>query len=249
MRSTTYVLRNLMLAWFAATLFTSTAAGAIVVYDLRVDFSNSSNPNGTWKYLKGNTPLNHFTPVAQPGLAPAAANGYWGETSSSNNSAILLTTADGSTTGLWNDNDFLIGEVLVRTTDPASGASMIVAWTAPSNGSLTYSGGFWNANAPLGPGNNSFTLSLNAGPALESGAAFAPGHSNGYGMVNGLTPINVIAGDVLALEFNPVAGFPGSLSGVSFTIDFTPIPEPSSLLLLGAGLACCATIAWRRRAA
>src|SRR6185503_15722118 len=136
------------------------SAHAVIVYDLRIVFSNTNNPNFTWKYFKGNVPLTHFTPVTNATLASAAANGYWGDTSSSNNSAIMLTTANGSATGLWADSDFLVGEVLVRTTDP-TGDPMNVTWTAPSNGSFTYSGFFWFANAPLGPGSNSFTLSLN----------------------------------------------------------------------------------------
>lgn len=67
-------------------------------------------------------------------------------------------------------------------------------------------------------------------------------------MVNGLTPTAVVAGDVLTLQLDPLPGPPfGSLAGISFTIDFTPIPEPGTLgmgCLAGAGLFM---VAWRRR--
>jgi hypothetical protein len=234
----------------ATTAFAGRASAVIVVYDLRVDFSNANNPNGPWEYLKGNVPLTHFTPVTQPALPLAAANGYWGDTASSNNSAIMLTTASGSATGLWTDNDFLVDDVLIRTTDPGTGAPMIVTWTAPSAGSFTYSGMLWNANAPLGPGGTSYAMTLNAGPALESGTALLGNdRNNGIGMVNGLIPVNVLAGDVVALEFNPAPGPPfGSLAGMTFTIDFTPVPEPSSLVLVGLGLLSVAACAWRGRA-
>jgi hypothetical protein len=110
---------------------------------------------------------------------------------------------------------------------------MIITWTAPSAGSFTYSGMLWNANAPLGPFGTSYTMSLNNGPALESGTALLGNdRNNGIGMVNGLIPVNVLPGDVVALEFNPAAGPPtGALAGITFTIDFTPVPEPSSVVL------------------
>jgi hypothetical protein len=233
----------------ATTTFAGRASAVIVVYDLRLDFSNANNPNGPWEYLKGNVPLTHFSPVTQPALPAAAANGYWGDTSSSNNSAIMLTTAGGSATGLWTDNDFLKDDVLVRTTDPSTGAPMIITWTAPSAGSFTYSGMLWNANAPLGPGATSYAMTLNAGPALESGTAM-PGNdrTNGISMLNGLIPVNVLPGDVVALEFNPAPGPPfGSLAGITFTIDFTPVPEPSSLALASLGLFAMTGYALRRR--
>jgi hypothetical protein len=249
MKATTSTLGGLLLAFLSMAILANPASGVIVVYDLRLDFSNANNPNTPWEYLKGNVPLTHFTPVTNPILATAVANGYWGDTASSDNSAIMLTTADGSTTGLWNDNDFTDTQVLVRTTDPLSGGPMIITWTAPTNGTFTYSGEFWNANAPLGPGGNSFTLSLNNAPPLEIGSA-STGQSRptGYAMVNGLTPTNVIAGDVLALEMNPLPGPPfGSLSGVTFTIDFTPVPEPSALVLAAIGMFGLVVRAGRRR--
>lgn len=248
MKATTGTIGGLLWVLFSLAIFAHPAS-AVIVYDLRIDFSNASNPNATWQYLKGNVPLTHFTPVTQPALPLAAASGYWGDTSSSTNSSIMLTTANGSATGLWSDNDFLVGEVLVRTTDPSTGAPMIVTWTAPSNGSFTYSGFFWYANAPLGPGGNSFTLSLNAGPTMEAGtASLGQDRTNVYAMVNGLTPTSVLASDVLALQMNALVGPPtGSLAGVSLTIDFTPAPEPSSFALAALGLFGLAGQLWRRR--
>lgn len=239
---------GLLLILAAAPMCATPTQAAIVVYDLRVDFSNTSNPNGPWQYLKGITPLTHFTPVTQPSLPAAAANGYWGDTASSNNSAIMLTTAKGSATGFFSDNDFLQGEVLVRTTDP-NGAPMNVTWTAPTAGTFTYSGFLWFANGPLGPGGNSFTLKLNNGPTMETGSAtIGQDRNNVSGMVNGLTPTAVLPGDVLTLQIDPLPGPPfGSLAGVSFTIDFTPVPEPGTLTLATLAGVALVFVAWRRR--
>ena len=222
-------------------------ARAITVYDNDLDFSDTNNPSGTWSYLQGNTLLTHFTPVPLPSLAVASTNGYWGTSSSSLSSAILRTTANGSSTGLWSDSDFLAGDMLVRTPDPQTGGPTVLAWTAPSAGTLTYSGLVWYADAASGPWSNDFTLALNAGPALEAGTAGIGFDRNNFAnLVNGMLPIGVNAGDVLALELTPSVGMPtGSLAGVIWTIDFQPIPEPSSVVLLALG--SLGMIAWRRR--
>lgn len=241
----------LLLLVFVMVVGCCNAAQAIIVYDLRWDFSNTSNPNGTWSYWKGNTPLTHYTPVPGP-LAPAVAGGYWGDAPASLNGAIMLSTANGSAAPPWSDNDFVANHVLVRTTDPSTGGATNVRWTAPSAGTFTYSGGVWYANPQAGPFGNSFSLSLNNGPLMESGTAgIGNDFNNGIGMVNGMFPTNVNAGDVLTLELvpHPLAQS-GSLAGVSFTIDFLPVPEPSGLVLMVAGLGSMLTLlACKRRVA
>ena len=226
-----------ILVLLAAIMLSSPASSAIIVYDNDLDFSDANNPNGTWSYLQGNATLPHFTPVPQPQLALAVANGYWGASSTSLNTSIMRATANGSVTGLWSDNDFLSGDMLIRTTDPSTGGPTILAWTAPSNGTFTYNGSIWYADAPSGPGGTDFSLALNAGPALEFGTVtLAQNRPNAVSMVNGFTPVNVLAGDVVALEMSPTPGPPfGRLTGVIFTIDFVPVPEPSSLVLLSLG--------------
>jgi hypothetical protein len=244
-------LRALVLVALGILLLSSSAQAVIVVYDLRLDFSDAVNPNGTWAYLQGATPLPHFSSVPQPNLAPAAANGYWGASSSNFNSLILKTTANGSSAPPFSDNDFLANHVLVRTTDPASGGPMIVTWTAPSAGSFTYSGDVWYAGTPLGPGSNDFLLTLNNGPAMESGTAgIGQDESNPVTMVNGLTPTIVNPGDVLALKIGPSIGFPfGSLAGIGLVVDFTPAPEPSTLVLGGMGTLGLMIVVHKRRRA
>lgn len=221
---------------------------AIIVYDNDLDFSDTTNPNGTWSYQQGNALLTHFTPLPQAPLNTAAANGYWGTSSSSVNGAILRTTANGSSTGLWNDLDFLAGDVLVRTTDPMTGAPATLTWTAPQAGSLTYAGLVWYAGAPQGPWSNDFTLTFNAGPVLESGSAgLGINRQSSYNLVGGMLPISVSAGDTLSLELTPSIGMPtGSWAGVIWTIDFQPVPEPSGLVLGLIGTICLGVVFWRR---
>lgn len=232
---------------FLMLVMLASPARAVVVYDLVTDFSNASNPNGTWTYLKGNVLLGQFSPV--PGtLSIAAANGYWGSAPSDLSGAVLQTTANGSTTSLWSDNDFLSGDVLVST----GGSPVDLTWTAPSNGTFTYSGSFWYADAPSGPGFNDFVLSLNAGPTLESGSAgLGQDRPNAVNFVNGSTAINVSAGDIFRLSISPSITAPfGSLAGASLTIDFLPaavVPEPDSATMMAVGGTAMLLLARGRR--
>lgn len=72
---------------------------------------------------------------------------------------------------------------------------------------------------------------------MESGTvSLGNNFGNGVGMVNGLTPTFVNAGDVLTLELVPSQLSPvGTLAGVTFTIDFLPVPEPSATVMLLVG--------------
>lgn len=228
-------------------LFAAPAHGAIVVYDLGLDFSDTLNPNGVWSFTQGNTLLTHFTPVPTS-LAPAVANGYWGTDASNLNSSVMLSTAGGSAAPPLTDFDFIAGEVLVGTTDASTGGPVDIHWTAPSNGTFTYSGWVWYADPTAGPFGNSFNLALNNGPSIEFLTASLGQHFfNSVPMLNGLVPIPVTAGDVLTLTVAPLVPAPTPLiGGVSWTIDFTPVPEPSSWLLMVAALVA---IAMQRRPA
>ena len=230
------------------TMFAAPARAIIVVYDLKLDFSNANNPSGTWAYYQGNTLLTHYTPVPTP-LSAAVANGYWGVGPTNLNSSIMRATANGSTAPGWTDNDFLAGDMLVRTTDPSTGGPVNITWTAPSNGYFTYSGEIWYANPQAGPFGNDFLLSLNAGPAMESGSAsLGQDLPNGVSFVNGLLPTNVLAGDVLKLQLSPTVLSPvGTLAGVNFVIDFVPAPEPATGMLLAIGGAALLMWGWRRK--
>ena len=231
----------------AATFFAAPAKGAIVVYDLGLDFSNSLNPNGVWSFSQGNTVLTHFTTVPTS-LAPAVANGYWGTNAFNLNSSVMLSTADGSAAPPLSNLDFIAGEVLVGTTDASTGGPVDIHWTAPSNGTFTYSGWAWYADPTAGPFGNSFDISINNGPSIEFLTASLGQHFfNSVPMQNGLVPMSVTAGDVVTLTVSPLVPAPTPLiGGVSWTIDFTSVPEPSSWLLMGLGLIAVASRRSRR---
>jgi hypothetical protein len=240
--------RLFCLSVVAVYLLAAPAQAAVVVYDLGLDFSNALNPNGVWSFTQGNTLLTHYTPVPTS-LAPALANGYWGTNAANLNSSVMLSTAGGSAAPPLTNFDFIAGEVLVGTTDASTGGPVDINWTAPSNGTFTYSGWVWYADPTAGPFGNSFNISLNNGPSMEFlTASIGQNFFNSVAMVNGLTPTTVNAGDVVKLTVSPLVPAPTPLSGgVSWTIDFTPVPEPSAWLLMGVGLLAVAGRCVRRR--
>ena len=224
----------------AVSLLAAPAQAVVVVYDLGLDYSDTLNPNGVWSFTKGNTLLTHYTPVPTS-LAPAVANGYWGTSASDLNSSVMLSTAGGSAVPPLTNFDFPAGEVLVGTTDANTGGPVDINWTAPSNGTFTYSGWVWYADPTAGPFGNNFNMSLNNGPSMEFlTAGIGQNFVNSVAMVNGLIPTTVNAGDIVKLTVSPVVPVLTPLiGGVSWTIDFTPAPEPSSWLLAvigGAGI-------------
>jgi hypothetical protein len=92
-------------------------------------------------------------------------------------------------------------------------------------------------------------MSLNNGPSMEFlTASIGQNFVNSVAMVNGLMPTTVNAGDVVKLTVSPLVPAPTPLiGGVSWTIDFTPVPEPSTLLLMGLGLLAVAWFGVLRR--
>lgn len=97
-------------------------------------------------------------------LNPAAANGYFGVASNfSSVPFILETSQDGASTSPYTDDDFLAGDIIAHSTSPGGGAPLFIDWTAPADGTITYSGEVWYAHSPVTRSNDYF-LTLDADP-------------------------------------------------------------------------------------
>jgi hypothetical protein len=264
MKRSNLVLAALVLLVLAALVLLFGGVGrawaGFIVYDLASDWSDTANPNGTWSYRQGSSPLPevpNFTfgdsvnfPKTQPAWAPSNNPGDFLP-------AVFKARSVPSFTGV----DWKVGDVVVHTTDwangPSSGPANIL-WTSPNAGTVTISGSVWQA-ASLPDRDNSWSLFVN-GNLISSGASIDTGgpdrahpflFSNGTGGTAALTQ-NVAAGSTIELKIAKTAGSEGGyFVGVNFTITEATsppaVPEPASLTFLGFVLACLAGCGWRRR--
>ena len=231
-------------------VFGALASQAAIIYDLRSSFSNTANPNGTFSYVQGTTPLpQHPQPTDGNTLNPAAANGYFGVVNNFSAAPIILQVSqNGNSTSPYSNNDFLTGDIIGASTNPGAGAPFFIDWTAPVAGTITYSGSVWYAHSPVNRSNDYF-LTLGSGPVLATGTV---SYNNGFVRSNPSTfsssvPLTVTAGQVLALELQATAGqIYGSLDGVNLTVTLNPAtsqtPEPATTLLLVGGLSGIAAV-------
>jgi hypothetical protein len=237
--------------WLRANFIVSFAVLALVespalrsqttVYNLTSDWSATStaNPNGQWSLRYGTTVLTNRYWLA-------SENAWIWDVNSSTNPSFAFETA--AKTG-WNDG--LAGDIVMQgvTTGSAYFASQTttfanVAWTAPSDGTITISGRTWDA---YGGRSGAWTLNVN-GTEVAGGniAANSTRGSSGVTFAG-----NIISGQTLSalavfagqqVVFNQY----GATAGIEMTVAFTAVPEPATCAAL-AGLVVLGIAARRRR--
>jgi hypothetical protein len=185
--------------------------------DIGQDWSDASNPNGNWAYLEGTNAMPHTTwtqaGYPQPAWAP------------SNNAGDYLPAwfkATQTVPGL----DWLVGDVVVHSTDTLNGGShgaANVTWTCPSAGIFSIVGGVWMCR-DIGR-SNTWTLSRN-GITLSTGTI---GSGDPYSRINpftydqgsggaaAVTGLSLNSGDVIELQIAR-AGTSGDFAGVRLSI-------------------------------
>jgi hypothetical protein len=235
--------------WTAATLIGAAMvmaqAAQAQTYNLAGDFSNSLNPNGAWSYGSG---LSHYPqPSTANTLNSAAANGYWGATADFFAPPFILqTTADGSTTGAYTDNDFVAGDVLVHA--PNDGSFVTISWTASSAGSIDFSSSIWYAHSIV---NRSQEVSAYLGSSLLGSMTVTNGIGRSDALALSGSNLSVTAGDSLMFRFSKSAGQQfGSLTGINMIVDFTAsptgVPESGSWAMMIVGFGAAGGVLRRR---
>lgn len=236
---------------FATCLFAafSAAAGAATSYDLATDFSNAANPNGAWSFTQGATALTHFaTPVDSNPFNASAGDGYWGvgPDFSIYTPEVVRTTADGTASGQTTE-DWKSGDVVVHSTNPGTGAQLLINWTAPADGVIDYSILAWYAHSGVHRSND-VLVTLDGALIGNGTVGYGLGYTRSTALTFSGTGVAVNTGDVLAVSFVAAPGqIYGSLAGIGEGVVFTPaIPEPATWALWLGGALLLLAISRRR---
>ena len=228
----------------------SEVQGGMTNYDLAADWSDTSNPNGPWTYLAApgvplTSHLSDWDPNRQFFTSPQPV---WAYGTYPNVGQIPLFMKVVSSM-VDPRNDAPIGSVLIHDNDSYNSPSGLAnqaagfAWTAPSAGVITISGGMWEVQRYLGRSED-WALEVN-GVTVSSGTLTSSSLitsstpldlSLGSGGTAALTQ-NVEAGEVVSLMFTRASGEPyGTFMGVDLSIGLNSVPEPSSLMMFMLGM-------------
>ena len=215
---------------FSFLMVCSAAAQSVSVYDLKSDWSESTNPNGVWRYRAGTTNLVHAPDWTGTGLGYTQP--VWTISTTPRLGAFLpaVFKATGTKTG----DDYAIGDVVIHSNSPGNGNDTDVAnvaWTAPFNAVINVSGNLWQTGLRTGPQarNNTATLHLNA-VTLQQITNLA-GFSSASPASLAVTNLPVRQGDVLALDVVRGLNTEGYLVDINLHIVATP-----ALPALGASI-------------
>jgi hypothetical protein len=220
-------------------------------YDLAADWSDTTNPNGTWAYglLSPSLQFSPFTQVVDQGtIDPGDFNGY--QPSWFGPAPASLMKSRGV-----SDYDFPTGSVGGHT--PLVGTGYLaVQWTAPSASTVDLSGGTWMWRS-IGR-TESISLFIDGKPLFSD--VTIPGQSDGVnssnpftladaivaagGSASGLMDISVQAGDTITLAVSAVNE--QDFVGLDFTINASSVPEPASVVLIGLGSIGMLGYTWAR---
>lgn len=218
----------------ASFILGESAFASTAIYDLKGDFSSSSNPKGVWSYEQGGAAI----PMQVSGNSvsdPADTYAGWCQNPNIDGSIAQLR-------GQWlGANDIADGDIVVHSLSPQYGGRSTfvgVVWTSPSDGDVTVSGRAWDAWDASGSRNSNWTLSI-AGQLVA-------GHTSVMGvyrddsaaqfdsnLVSGetLASVPVQAGDRIEWLAQATTDF-GHGVGVDMTVALTAVPEPSVLCLV-----------------
>jgi hypothetical protein len=194
----------------AAFIVNTTAVGEGVVYSLRDDWSDTSNPNGVWAYRAGEallpcTPDWSFSVWTNPVPGWGLTLPFWFRSTQAPDGAL----------------DLQPGDVAVHTQDDWNGAGngpAVVTWTSPRAGIVDIAGAVWMGRDL--DRSNQWRLYLRGREIqwgqIASGDIYSRENPYRFHLPSALG-IRVAAGDILALEVVRTS-FAGDFVGVDLQI-------------------------------
>jgi hypothetical protein len=195
-------------------------AATAQTFNLTSDFSETANPNWTWTFVRGGTPLVKVMPSLPNALNAVTPSGIWSTSPTSNfESSVFRVTGDGSSVGYTN-NDFLAGDVLVHGTNPG-GPDLEVRWGGNVAGTATVTGKVWYAHSPV---NRVGLYEFRHGATLLAAGNMNSANHRGNPLIfSGGGTLTIAPGDTLRLAIKPLPGQTfASIAGADLTVVFSP---------------------------
>jgi hypothetical protein len=199
------------------------AAASAQTYNLAQDWSPTDNPNGPWSYLRGSTLL-PYQPTTCCGLPVTTS--------------FAPSHVPGSFLPVFWRPGSAGSDVFVHSYDPFNGGAFIgeavLAWTAPSAGVVDISGHFYYGQLPQQRSND--IIIRNGTTVLGSQTVsylnyFDSSHPWNFSFGG----VAVDTGDIISVTFQRTPAF-SSGSGVGGNVQISLVPEPTTALMLVAGL-------------
>ena len=172
------------------SIYSSPGTAAVMQYDLTQEWSESSNPNGVWRYLVDGSLASSAERTGDHWDTTQHIWGYEHTGWSKSNGTEAFS------------HDWSMGDVFVHTSEQSSVA---INWISPEDGVVDILGGLW-AGRDIGRSNN-WSLTLN-GVLITSGSIYSGDpysssyhmdYSYGNGGSSSVSDIIVNAGDILGL--------------------------------------------------
>jgi hypothetical protein len=226
---------------FCVVLFTGALEARAEIYNVRQDFSTTANPNGVWTF--GYRPSSSGPMIVYPQYGdPGDGQPSWHDDRYSYYHAPSVYQI---APVYWHYSGYDIGpdDIAFHPGPGFVGNDLdwsIIRWTAPADGvsnvDARFTGGFGTLT-----GTRDVYVYVNSTSDLSSTIV---GTQSASYVKNGLV---VHAGDTIDFVVGPHGNLNQDSTAISAIIDFTRVPEPSTIALLAAGAAGLAAWLWRRQ--